>query len=426
MKIKRYFAENMRDAMRRVRDDQGPDAVILGSSSRDGGIELVAAIDYDEALLQQAMRRGDTPPREPQSATATKADAVSVKAAGREKANPKASPAAAERAPAAGDVTSSAMARRAQQLVWAQDPHLRRLQTEMQDMRKLLADALAQQTDITLRAHPSRARALEMLARIGIDPALAREIAADVPDGEDSARARALPAGLLARRLPVLSDARVTRATRLALIGPTGAGKTTTLAKLAARAVAEVGARNVALITLDGHRAGAEAQIGVYARLLGVPLRVARGVDGLAAALEACADCSRVFIDTAGVGPADTRLAALLPELARLAGTHDLQSLLVLPANVQREDLLMTWTRFAPARPMGAVLTKIDECTRLGGAISALIGSRLPLVWLGDGQSVPRDLHRASSTDLVMRAVRLARTASESESQHAVKENACA
>lgn len=393
MKIKRYFAGSMRDAMRLVREEQGPDAVILGTQPRDGGIEVVAAVDYDEALLQQAVRRST----EPSAAAATAAEATPK--GGRDAPREGKGWAGTRPPPQPQRPPASA------QLIWAQDPHLRRLQEELQGMRRMLSDTLTRQADQELRQHPERARALRALTELGLDPQLAREIAAALPDTLSREKARSLPLGLLARRIPVLSDARLMRMSRLVLVGPTGAGKTTTLAKLAARAVQEHGARNVALITLDDQRAGAEAQLAVYARLLGIPLRVAQGVDGLRRDLAACEDCARVFIDTAGLGPADKRLAALLPDIARIEGLH---AMLALPANLQQEDLLATMARFRAVRPQGVVLTKIDECSRLGPAISALVGSRMPLAWLSDGQAVPQDLHRASAADLVTRCVRLA------------------
>lgn len=395
MKIKRYFASTMREAMRRVREEQGADAVILGTEARDGGIELVAAVDYDESLLQQAARRGG----DAESAPATAGDR-DAKVRSRPAATPK---------PASKPSS--------QHVVWAQDPQLKRLQAELKDLRQMLSSSLTQQADAALRAHPERARALRSLEALGIDSELARDIAAHVPDQVDTRQRRNLPLALLARRLRVAGDDFFAAPSRIALVGPTGAGKTTTLAKLAARAVAEHGAREVSLISMDGHRAGADAQIAVYARLLGVSLRVVRDADELRAALDACADCRHVLIDTAGAGPADHKLAALLPALAAMRDAQPvpLRTLLALPANVQREDLLATVARFAPARPAACVLTKVDEAARLGGALSALIGSRLPLAWLADGQAVPRDLHRATSADVVLRAARHAQAAQVSQ-----------
>ncbi|MCK5771052.1 flagellar biosynthesis protein FlhF [Algiphilus sp.] len=395
MKIKRYFASTMREAMRRVREEQGADAVILGTEARDGGIELVAAVDYDESLLQQAARRGG----DAESAPAT---------AGDRDTKVRSRPAATQK-PASKPSS--------QHVVWAQDPQLKRLQTELKDLRQMLSNSLTQQADAALRAHPERARALRSLEALGIESDLARDIAAHVPDQVDTRQRRNLPLALLARRLRVAGDDFFDAPSRIALVGPTGAGKTTTLAKLAARAVSAHGAREVSLISMDGHRAGADAQIAVYARLLGVSLRVVRDADELRAALDACADCRHVLIDTAGAGPADHKLAALLPALAAMRDAQPvpLRTLLALPANVQREDLLATVARFAPARPAACVLTKVDEAARLGGALSALIGSRLPLAWLADGQAVPRDLHRATSADVVLRAARHAQAAQISQ-----------
>jgi flagellar biosynthesis protein FlhF len=384
MKIKRYFATSMREAMRQVREDQGPDAVILGSEARDEGIELIAAVDYDAALLRHAMM--------PVAKAAAAAE-----------------PAAAE-AEVEAPPPQRAPSVQKQKVIWAQDPHMARLQSEMRDLRGMLESTLSRQADAALRGSPVRRAALDSLDRLGLDSALAREIVAEMPDATDPAKVRALPLGLLARRIEVCGREPLHSGRVLALVGPTGAGKTTTVAKLAARAVAEFGARGVAVISTDDHRAGAEAQLGVYARLLGIPMLSAHSPEGIRRHLDTLADYRCVLIDTAGVSPADERLRALMPALVDLG--PEVQRLLVLPAGLQREDHLANMSRFAAARPQGVVLSKVDECSRLGSALSALIGRRLPLAYVCDGQRVPEDLHVARAADLVVRAVALARAAS--------------
>lgn len=360
MKIKRFTATTMREAMRAVRAEQGPDAVILGNRRTPDGVEVVAAVDYDEALIRQALQQ-------PGAVT----------------------PAA--RPPRVGDAPP--------------DPALTRIERHLGELQTLLSSQVGRWSERELRADPRRAEMLNTLADLDIEPTLARQLAAEMPTHEDPVKARCLPLGWLARRLPTLSGTALEPLRSLALIGPTGVGKTTTLAKLAQRAVRQHGPRQVALLSLDTYRVGAQEQLSTYARLLGVPLTIVQPGDSLREALTMLEDFRLVLIDTAGLSPHDPRSV----EQQRQLRDSGVRSLLTLPASARGEDLIAYAHAAAAAAPVGSVLTKLDETTRLGSALSAIIQTRLPLAWITDGQRVPQDLHAARASDLVIRAVQMSR-----------------
>jgi flagellar biosynthesis protein FlhF len=385
MKIKRFLAANMREAIRLVREEQGPEAVILSNQRVPGGVEVVAATDYDAALMQQATRRTtlDAAPAEPQPAP----DARPAKT----KDKSKTATVVAEPAPAAPIA-----------------PEIQQLRAEVGGMRRLLQEQLAGLAwrDLGER-QPERMAALRAMSNLGIDAALAHDIVEALPQKAGSDRARFLPLGLLSRRIPIVTGDPILQGGVFALVGPTGVGKTTTIAKLAARWAGKFGTRDLALVTTDHYRVGAQEQLFTYGRLLGVPVHTAANGPELGLALSKLSDRKLVLIDTAGMSPRDQQLAAQFTELR--ATRAPIRSLLVLPATTQSPDLSDIIARFAPAQPEAAVLTKLDEATRIGGALSAAIRAKLPLAYLCDGQRVPEDLGAARADQLVLRAMQLAR-----------------
>ena len=391
MKIKRFLAKNMREAIRLVREEQGPDAVILSNRRIDGGVEVVAAVDYDAALMQQAQR----PPAPVAEAAAPVAPPPRAE---RKTATPQQAAASAPRQPAAA----------AQALPTPPAPELMQLRRELGGMKKLLEQQFASLMWKDLREHqPERMAALRAMADLAIDPQLAREILDELPAHADSERARFLPLGLLSRRIPVMKKDPILEGGTFALVGPTGVGKTTTIAKLAARYASRHGVRDIALVTTDHYRIGAQEQLFTYGRLLGVPVHTADSGEALRRVLFQLSDRKLVLVDTAGLSPRDSQLAAQFAELH--TSRTPMRVLLTLSATQQAGDLQDIVRRFAPAKPQGCVLTKIDEATRIGGALSTLIRNKLPVAYVTDGQRVPEDLHPARVDQLVLRAMQLAR-----------------
>ena len=191
-------------------------------------------------------------------------------------------------------------------------------------------------------------------------------------------------------------------------VGPTGVGKTTAIAKLAARWVMRHGMRHIALVSLDDQRFGAEEQLRVLGRLLGVECYTLADASGLPQLLSRLPDCRMVLIDTAGVAPRDPTLAARAAALNDIVAQLGAQTWLTLSAGSQSAMLEESVQRFAAFRPAAALLTKLDEAGSLGGTLSALIGAGLPVSYVAEGPRIPEDLAPARAHQLVARAVYLA------------------
>ena len=413
MKIKRFQATTMREAMRLVREEQGGDAVILSSRRVPGGVEVVAATDYDAALMHSAARQRAeaSPDSDPPPPPATQAIPPPLR--------PKTSVVASRLMPHAShealpQVQAEAQAQAAQNspvtamAAAAGIEAAEQLNREIQTLRSLLEEQLAGLRWGDMQKHrPRQAAALRALANLGLEPELARSIAEELPEASDPERARFLPLGLLSRRLAVDASDPIMQGGVIALVGPTGVGKTTTIAKLAARYASEHGVREIALVTTDQYRIGAQEQLFTYGRLLGVPVHAVTAQDTLAAVLSRVADRGLVLIDTAGLSQRDKALVMQSQQLA-MAG-RGLKRWLVLAANAQpgaQHDIV---ERFGALTLDGCVLSKIDEAHRLGGALSVTMRHGLRVNYLANGQRVPEDLQPARADRLVLHATQLAR-----------------
>ncbi|MCS3361068.1 flagellar biosynthesis protein FlhF [Xanthomonas translucens] len=550
MKIKRFVAPDMRTAFRMVRDEHGPDAVILSNRRTDEGIEIVAASNYDEALVQQALdaaRPEEPAPRLQVSAAnpapraaksgATANPAMAMMAAISERRSPATAgmaqpaparpltqpaaiavsampagtapapsrPAAAPQAPAPAPAAApfaefripedvfrnapisvpmaspfaaaaSAAASAAAVPAWLEDiaavslspattpgaptapsaepivaatapapvaasagilalpaltpvpsfpaaqndEQLTQLRDELALMRQMIEREMNRLTDERLRGSPVRAQALELMDDYGFDSGLIRDVVMQIPADLELHRGRGLMLGLLSKRLPIAPLDPIEEGGVIALIGPTGAGKTTTIAKLASRFLERHAARDVALVTTDTIRVGGREQLHSYGRQLGIAVHEADSDAALQQLLERLRDYKLVLIDTAGMGQRDRALAA---QLHWLRASRVVRSLLVLPANAHFSDLDEVVRRFAGADPQGVILTKLDETGRFGSALSVVADHRLPITWVTDGQRVPDDLHRANAASLVLRLEDLRRAADKPctpEQNHAV------
>ena len=400
MKIKRFVAPDMRQAMREVREEQGPEAVILSTRRLDEGIELIAAIDYDEALVREAARHGashDAPAPMPAAAEPAVAPPVppELRAAQRDLAT------RLSRAPAVAAPASEVPAIRPLMERAAQDTT--QMRAELGSLREMLEMPLSSLAWNDMeRRQPLRARVLREMTRLGIEPDVARALVAGLPDQINAEQARYLPLGMLSRSVVVSGRGLPSDEPGVtALVGPTGVGKTTTIAKLAARAVMRHGADQVALVSTDHYRIGAAAQLEHYGRLLGVRVYPAYDADSLRKVLEMLHGRHTVLIDTAGVAASDPRLAQ---QMAILADASALRACLVLAANAQAQALDAAVSAYLPLKPRACILTKLDEAPNLGGALSAVIRHRLPLDYTTDGQRVPEDIATADARVLVCRA----------------------
>ncbi len=279
--------------------------------------------------------------------------------------------------------------------------------TELKTLRRMLETQLAQLAwnDLTRRA-PVHVEILRELTEIGISQDLSDYILKQLPDKVELGFARRFAIAGLSQYLLVTGDRWLENGGRVAFIGATGVGKTTTLAKLAVRWVLRHGPRDIALVGSDTVRIGAQAQIQSLGQMLGVPVYTPENFESLPTLLSRL-DQRLILIDTPGSSLRDTHLVGRLSVLANSASK--LETAVVLAASTQAGALEETVKRFAPANPSCCVLTKVDEAASLGGALSVLIRARLPISYTSEGQRVPEDLRPARALELVSTAVRLAK-----------------
>jgi len=392
MKIKRYTADSMRAALAQVRTEQGPDAVILSSRRSQEGIEVIAAVDYDEALFLDAKNQRVAPPAEAAARPPAPAAAAPAPSAPLQRgATPPPVPASVAR-PAA--VQTPARRVEAPAAHARADVSYTLMQREMHEMRRLLETGMAGMTwsDKRLR-EPLKARVLEQLSAMDIAPDVAMAIAELTPRRTSLENPANLPLALLIKHLPICTDTTALSGGITALVGPTGAGKTTTIAKLAARWCLSHGSRDLALVSTDAYRIGAREQLMTYARILDAPMYSANSAKELGRLVARLSSKKLVLIDTAGMGPRDVRLTEQLAALK--LGAAKAKVLLALPAQGEGHALEEIMRAFARVSPEACIITKVDEAASLGGVLSATIRHKLKIAYVCDGQRVPEDMHAA-------------------------------
>ncbi len=281
-----------------------------------------------------------------------------------------------------------------------------RLMTELCGIRGMIERQLAGFAwNETRRNAPAKAQLLGELLEAGFSTRLARELVDAVADDSTPEQARSAVRGALARDLRAMScDADlIDRGGVFALVGPTGVGKTTTTAKIAARCVVRHGADKLALITTDGYRIGAQEQLRIYGRILGVPVFPVRDAADLRQTLAELREKHMVLIDTVGMSQRDRMVAQ---QAAMLLGAGPVKRLLLLNATARGDTLDDVVRAYGGSDLAGCILTKVDEAASLAPAIGAAISHGLELLYVTNGQRVPEDLHLPNRSYLLHRALR--------------------
>lgn len=275
------------------------------------------------------------------------------------------------------------------------------------------------------RSHPLQTYLTSRLIDMGINQRLAEEVVSYAPAESNEREAWLFILKLLANKLRTGNDDILTKGGVVALVGPTGSGKTTTIAKLAAQYAQKHGADKVAMVTIDSYRIAAYDQLATYGKILGCPVKKAANAQELSDVLYQFRNKQLVLVDTAGFGQRDARLIKQLETLNANTGMK-IDKYLVVQANTQRQVLEKTFTAFQQDMMKGCIFTKLDECYSLGEIVSVAIQKRLPVSYLTDGQRVPEDLKLASAKFIVSAAAKLykkyclAHTSAQQNKQSAV------
>ncbi|PYF81764.1 flagellar biosynthesis protein FlhF [Marinomonas alcarazii] len=413
MQIRRFRAPDMRQAIRKVRDAVGPDAVILSNQRLPTGeIEIVAALDYDGSLpSSMSSKRSSSSSSRPDTSVDPSANYLE-----------RIERAKQQTTPPQNDAPSYTSPRQNSQIEMPplpedkEDPVVEEALSvknsdnakQLQDMERELKSVRAmleqhQQNDNRSSAKESsvETRAREKLKGLGLSEFVVSRLMDDIDlKGREDDWNRLL--AHLADYIPIRSGSNELRGC-IAFMGPTGVGKTTTIGKIAAQHVLKHGSEGVVLITTDTYRIAAHEQLRTFGRILNVPVEVVNEYSDLNEVLAKYAHYSLVLVDTAGMNPRDSNLERQLLMMKRARAS--LKKLLVLPCTSQRQVLKTVTEIYSQVQLDGCVLSKLDESASLGEAISVVIEEGLPVVYIADGQRIPDDIEPARAHNLISRAV---------------------
>lgn len=402
MNVKKFYADTARDALRLVREELGPDAVILSNHRVGDKIEIMAAPAADVAAIATS-GGGTAPQRQRQAAPPAYTPPPAVEP--RPYLFPGQTPKTAPQRQGSGlkfeveEVPEPA----------TDSENLRELEQEIKFLRNMLEGQLASFAWGEIgRRQPAKLELMRRLLAAGFSPALARQLLEKMPAGFDSTKGLPWLKSTLINNLRVVAKGHdiVDAGGVYALVGPTGVGKTTTVAKLAARCTLKFGANQVALITTDSFRIGAHEQLRIYGKILGIPVYAVKEEGDLQFTLSDVRDKHLVLIDTVGMSQRDQRVAE---QVAFLCGnSREVKRLLLLSGNAQGSTLDDVVAAYRGAGLDGCILTKIDEGVNIGTALDVIIRHRLLLHYVTNGQRVPEDLHLANPIYLVDRVFKQA------------------
>ena len=410
MNVRKFSAKTSRDAWRLVREALGPDAVILSNRTINGMVEILALAPEDMSSLAEPVI--EKPAKPPLSESTLAAFGVKRQA----EAAPEATVSAfGAGRPIDSDQASNladalAASRNTPQMKEHNGADISEVMSELRAMRGMLESQLAEIAwSSQQKREPLKANVMRELLSAGFSASLARYVTQKLPAGEKTDNGLAWVKSVLARNLNVVGNENeiLEKGGVYALVGPTGVGKTTTTAKLAARCVMRHGAGKLALITTDGYRIGGYEQLRIYGKILGVMVHSVKDETDLRIALEELKNKHTVLIDTVGMGQRDKMVAE---QIAMLSGTDaKVKRLLCMSATSTGETLNEVVRSYQGGGLAGCIITKLDEAATVGNVLDVLIRQKLNLYYVANGQRVPEDLHVPNQHYLIDRAFKLKR-----------------
>ncbi|RBA24158.1 flagellar biosynthesis protein FlhF [Herminiimonas fonticola] len=390
MNVRKFTASTSRGAWSLVREALGPDAVILSNRAVADGVEILALAGEDMASLAEPFVEK----------TISETTLASL--------SPNYKPAQSEPLAISAPVPAVALPQSALGEINAAELH--DVMKEIRSMRGMLEMQLAELawTDQHKR-EPAKSSVLREMLAAGFSASLSRYLIERMPAGASKDSGMEWIKTILTRNLATIDNENeiLEKGGVYALVGPTGVGKTTTTAKLAARCVMRHGPGKLALITTDGYRIGGYEQLRIYGKILGVMVHSVKDEADLRIALDELKGKHTVLIDTVGVSQRDQMVAE---QIAMLTGAgSQVKRLLCLNATSTGETLNEVVRSYMGNGLAGCILTKLDEAATIGSALDVVIRQKLNLYYVANGQRVPEDLHVANQQYLVDRAFKLKR-----------------
>ena len=459
MQVKKFVAPNMRLALKQIREELGPDTIILSNKRVPEGVELMTAIDEPvrEAAPAESAPEPQAPIGEPsklelevgrmQREARQRAEALAATLNRKNQQafsdamgdSPQASHAqgddydvgeekvdlsfseqlasvdlgdTAEEQPKSNSQADSLNHESSEQLVQsvlaASEAQMSQMREELQSMRAVLEQQLSTMAwGQFANDNPERASLWRRLTRMGIDSVVADQLL-DQPLGQVADKpAWSQLMHRLQQDIPVSHSDMVAKGGVFAFVGPTGAGKTTTIGKLAARYVIDNGTDDIALVTTDTVRIAGHEQLRTVGRILNIPVQVVDQNNSLERVLYGLRHKKLVLVDTAGFSRQDDRLAKQLLAINELG--ERAKTLLVLPSSSQLAVIKAAYHSYRTDNLSACVITKVDETACLGGVLSLAIEKQLPIAYSSDGQDIPGDLNVADKGDLLRKTIELAK-----------------
>jgi len=413
MNVKRFCAPSSREALHKLRDAMGPEAVIISNRNVNGQVEILALDDNDMAELNES---SDAEIEEEQSHPAPARSRKAV-------ADPSPILRAQANFPSKKKLMNNVNAQ--QQKMIGREPVFdlspdqplagvhdaggaAQLMSELRAMRGMMEEQLAEISwGNAQRKEPHKAQLLREMLGAGFSPSLSRYLIEHMPKTADIKHGLTWIKAILAKNLNTITcdSDMLENGGVFALVGPTGVGKTTTTAKLAARCVMRHGANKLALITTDGYRIGGYEQLRIYGKILGVMVHAVKDEADLRIALSELKNKHTVLIDTVGMSQRDRLVSE---QVAMLSGAN-VNKLLCVNATSTGETLNEVIHSYQGSGLSGCILTKLDEAAHIGAALDAVIRHKLTMYYLANGQRVPEDLHVANKQYLVEHAFKFKR-----------------
>ena len=386
MDMKRFHEKNMHSALQKIREELGDNAVIISSNQNSSGVEVVAATDYE------AVANGDY---------VQNIDAYKNSSAGMN-----------------DRVVESDKYKSDKQVTHEIDAAL--IQEEISQLRGIIES----QTELIswrkiIARNSSTRKLLQKLSISGFGFNLSKELLTAVNNIKNYDDAWKQIENSLKNKISVSQESVIDTGGIVALVGPTGVGKTTTIAKIAARYAMKHGSNDVAMISTDHYRIGAHDQISIYGSILNIPVVTVNNQSEFQKALNIVKNKKLVLIDTAGLSQRDPRVSEITSTLSKFS--HELTTYLVISANsqlcVQKEAI----NNFMTDSLSGVVVSKTDEASQIGGILTALIEQSLPIVFETTGQRVPEDINRPSQEEILSKALELGELYGNMESLHSTE-----